>query len=247
MVRRRYQMKALAVAVPLAHEMIDEGRRVGEEVAGPRRAEHTQSRRELGITKELGWVQTTPQGELFILYLEGEDPVKANAEFAASTTPYNTWFKERVGPVFAPTGVDFSQPIPPIIEQVYDWEAPQRPSGEYQMFAAVFPILPGKTEAARSAYDTMRERQDEHRASRERLGMYKEQVWIEHTPQGDLEVGYFEAQDVGRVFELMGASQEPYDVWFRQFVMDTSGIDLTAPLPGPPPELVLNWQDSQTK
>ena len=37
----------------------------------------------------------------------------------------------------------------------------------------------------------------------------------------------------------MATSQHPFDVWFRQVLLDTTGTDLTQP--GPPPEQVLEW------
>jgi hypothetical protein len=39
----------------------------------------------------------------------------------------------------------------------------------------------------------------------------------------------------------MGRSQEPFDVWFRQFLMEIYGLDLSQPPAGPPPEQVLDW------
>jgi hypothetical protein len=38
----------------------------------------------------------------------------------------------------------------------------------------------------------------------------------------------------------MAVSQEPFDIWFRQVLLDTFGLDLTQPT-GPPPEQVLDW------
>ncbi|MDQ3927686.1 MAG: DUF6176 family protein [Chloroflexota bacterium] len=241
-------MKSLAVAVPLAPGMIEELRRFGAEVQGPRRNDHTESRRNLGITKELCFVQPTPQGDIFVLYLEGENPVEANKEFAASNSPYNLWFKEQARPIFAPTGVDFSQPIPPISEQLFEWDDPARndEGRTLQPGVIVVPILPGKSETFREAVASIRqERRSAHQESRKRLGIYAERVWIENTPQGDLLLGYFEAEDLQRVFTGLATSQEPYDVWFRELNKEIVGVDLSQPLPVPPPELVLDWQDNR--
>jgi hypothetical protein len=246
--RRRSNMagtKSIAVAVPLAPGKADEGRLFAAEVMGPRRSEHTESRRELAMTKELGWVQATPQGDVFILFLEGKDAVAANQEFAASDSAYNRWFKERLDPIFSPSGVDFSQPIPPIYEQIFEWDSPDLAShsGPTQHFASASPVLPGKMDAFLQGAEYIKAHMSEHEASRKRLGILRERIFAQHTPQGDLQVGYFEAEDIPRVFQNLGSSQEPHDVWFRGFIQDISGIDFSQPLPGPLPELVLDWQD----
>jgi hypothetical protein len=237
--------KSIAIAVPLAPGMADQLRPIGADVSGSARAAHTESRRALKLTKELGWLQQTPQGDVFILYLEGDDPVEANREFAASDIPYNKAFKERIAPGFAPSGVDFSQPIPPIYELVFSWDSPDLAghSGPTQHIASAFPILPGKTEAIRAGADYINAHIEEHNASRNRLGILRERVFIEHTPEGDLQIAYFEAEDVAGAFQGIATSQEAHDVWFRSFVLGITGVDLSQPLPGPLPELVLDWQD----
>lgn len=69
------------------------------------------------LTRESVWLMRTPMGNFGILLLEGDDPMAANAAFAASTEPFDVWFKESVKSF---TGVDFSQPVPPV-QQVLDW------------------------------------------------------------------------------------------------------------------------------
>jgi len=50
------------------------------------------------------------------------------------------------------------------------------------------------------------------------------------------------AEDVEFVFSLLATSTEPLDVWFREIVFDTNGIDMSKPLEGPPPEFVGEWR-----
>ena len=47
-------------------------------------------------------------------------------------------------------------------------------------------------------------------------GITREAAFLQQTPQGDMVVVYFEAQDIPHVFEGYASSQEPYDVWFRE-------------------------------
>ena len=111
--------------------------------------------------------------------------------------------------------------------------------------AMAFPILPGKTEQWKHFTQEMAgPRHSEYEASRKRLGETREAAYLQHTPQGDMAVIYAEAQDVQRVFEGFGMSQEPFDVWFREQVKEIHGVDLSQPLPGPLPEAFTDWRAS---
>ena len=63
----------------------------------------------------------TPMGDFVCAYLEGNDPVEGNRRFAASTRPYDVWFKDQLKALFPPD-IDFSQPLPPI-KQIFDYVA----------------------------------------------------------------------------------------------------------------------------
>jgi len=65
-------------------------------------------------------------------------------------------------------------------------------------------------------------------------------VWVQQTPEGPREILLIEAADPAHAFREMAVSQEPFDIWFRQVLLDTFGLDLTQPT-GPPPEQVLDW------
>lgn len=49
-------------------------RRVRDEALEPRRSEYEESRRRMGITKEMAWVQYTPMGDLAVIS-RADDPV----------------------------------------------------------------------------------------------------------------------------------------------------------------------------
>jgi hypothetical protein len=107
-------------------------------------------------------------------------------------------------------------------------------------FAA--PILPGKLEAwRRFQQESLGSRLSEHQASRQRLGITKELAWLQQTPQGDMTIVYFETSRPEQVFQALASSDAPYDVWFRQQVLNIHGLDLTRPQEGPPPELTFQW------
>jgi hypothetical protein len=89
------------------------GRAFAKEAYITRRDEMTSSRRALGQSEELVFLNSTPIGDFVCVYLEGDDPVAGNRGFAASRSPFDTWFKDECLEIFAP-GVDFYQPLPPI-------------------------------------------------------------------------------------------------------------------------------------
>ena len=72
----------------------EEAKAIFEEVRGPRREEYEASRR-LGIHREQVWFQGSPNGEMAVVYWEGDDPRSALRAFALSEDPFDEWLKER--------------------------------------------------------------------------------------------------------------------------------------------------------
>jgi hypothetical protein len=60
-----------------------------------------------GITQEVSAVQQQPQGDLFVVYVTGEDLAHGFTEFAASQTEFDRWFKQQVKDT---TGADMNTP-----------------------------------------------------------------------------------------------------------------------------------------
>jgi hypothetical protein len=107
-------------------------------------------------------------------------------------------------------------------------------------FAFGAPILPGKEDACRQfAQELTGPRRSEFEASRRRLGLTTERLYLQHTPQGALLIVYGEGD---RLPEGLATSQDPFDVWFRQQNQDILGVDLTQVPPGPPSEQIFEWQ-----
>jgi hypothetical protein len=95
-------------------------------------------------------------------------------------------------------------------------------------FATAMPILPGQTEAIRRIQDeALGPRRSEYEESRRRMGITKEMAWVQHTPMGDSAVIYWESENPQRILEQMAQSQEQFDEWFRQFIQNTHGVDIT--------------------
>jgi hypothetical protein len=77
-------------------------------------------------------------------------------------------------------------------------------------------------------------------ASKRRQGVRRQNVFLQQGPDGPREILIIEADDPGRALEMIGTSQEPFDVWLREMVQDTYKLDLSQPM-GPPPEQLLAW------
>lgn len=113
--------RGLGFIAPLLPGKIEAGKAFCREAFVERREELTESRRGWGENVEVVTLNSTPMGDFVCAYLEGDDPVRANREFAASQRPYDAWFKARLKELFPPE-VDFSKPIPPVT-QLWDYVA----------------------------------------------------------------------------------------------------------------------------
>ncbi|MFI6682026.1 hypothetical protein [Kribbella sp. NPDC050470] len=111
-----------------------------------------------------------------------------------------------------------------------------------QTVAFTVPLLPGMTEVDRKVMTSCwhGERRSEYEASRRRLGIVREQVWIQPTPDGDVAVAVLEAVDIAAALAGVSTSTEAFDSWFRDHCRSVHGIDLEAGFP--PPEMVLDYR-----
>ena len=111
-----------------------------------------------------------------------------------------------------------------------------------QTIGFIAPLLPGKTEQDRSAMISCwrGERQDAYTESRKRLGITREAVFIQNTPNGDVAVVYMEADDMETALKGVATSDQPFDAWFREHVRDVHGINLEEGFP--PPEQVMDYR-----
>jgi len=110
-----------------------------------------------------------------------------------------------------------------------------------QTFCAAFPVLPGKTEEGREFAKTcMGPRRAEYAESLKAGGITQESWFLQKTPQGDLVIVYFEAENVEKSFETLAKSKTPFGAWFKQQVKSVTGFDLEQPMTGPPPEEIVH-------
>ena len=101
--------------------------------------------------------------------------------------------------------------------------------------AIALPCLPGGADRLRAlAHECSGPRREEFEEFHQRVGLSAERWFIQQTPQGDLCIVTLDGDPAIAIAKL-GASQHPFDVWFREAVKGVHGVDFASPLPGPPP------------
>lgn len=85
--------------------------------------EHNDFYRTAGISHEQVWIQRSPPGssgapDLEVISIETNDPASTLKEFATSNHPWAIKFREFAKKAY---GVDFSGPLPPLNENIIDW------------------------------------------------------------------------------------------------------------------------------
>lgn len=101
-------MAIFAIAVPVLANKSSQLQAFVGQLTGAKKADFAASRKKLGV-RERTFLQHTPQGDLIIVTLEGNDPAGAFAKFGQGTDPFTQWFKAQVKDVH---GVDLAAPPP---------------------------------------------------------------------------------------------------------------------------------------
>jgi hypothetical protein len=106
----------------------------------------------------------------------------------------------------------------------------------------VIPVQPGKGEDAREFMDELEQsRMAEYAASEERIGITKEVWFLAGTPGGDTLVAYIETDDFGEALTRFSGSHDDFDLWFKQRLADSTGVDLNDPPAMTLPELLSSY------
>src|SRR5947209_2873209 len=112
-------MPAFAFASLILPGKQEAWRRFLQEMLELRQSEHEESRRRLGITRELVWLVQTQQGDVAITYLEADDPRQVLMKLAASKLPFDRWFREQLQEFHE---LDLAQsPLGLLAEQLFEW------------------------------------------------------------------------------------------------------------------------------
>jgi hypothetical protein len=112
-----------------------------------------------------------------------------------------------------------------------------------------FPILAGKVEAwRRFCQELSGSRRQPYETSRQRLGITRERLALVDTAFGATAVTTLEAPDVAQALGQIIASDFPFDVWYRERLLELHGVNLAGyeqfaqrtPLP-PNQEVHFEW------
>ncbi len=108
-------MDTQAFALPHLPGGTEALRRLATELRGTRREEFEDFNRRMGFARHNAYIQRTPEGDMAIVYLEGNDLPRSYKMLATSDQPFDRWFREQAKLVH---GVDFSQPFPAPLPEV---------------------------------------------------------------------------------------------------------------------------------
>ncbi len=104
------------------------------------------------------------------------------------------------------------------------------------------PLVNGMTEHWKQAVAQLTgPRAAEHAASRQRAGITRELVCLQHTPMGDMVCVMLEGSDPMGSMKTLMESQDPFDRWFAKTVfVESHGM---TPTDQPPvPEVMIDWK-----
>ena len=108
------------------------------------------------------------------------------------------------------------------------------------VFNGAFPILPGKTDAARAfANDVAGGRKADFNDMQKRAGTTRETWSLQETPAGAFMLVWFEG-NVEKAFADLATATDAFTVWFRGQIKGVTGIDMSEPAEGGP-DLLFDW------
>ncbi len=111
--------KPLAFAFPILAGKTEALRKFAKPLSGPKSKEFDAFQKRFKTDKETWFLQSSPQGDMVIVYFESKDPVKVMGDFVASKHPFDVWYKDEVKEI---SGVDMNKPSgEPLPEQVFKY------------------------------------------------------------------------------------------------------------------------------
>ena len=107
-------------------------------------------------------------------------------------------------------------------------------------FVFAVPIRDGKADAWRQvAREFTGPRREDFLGHVRRIGLRHQEWWV--TPQGDMLIVANEGDEPEQMMPKFAASSHPFDDEWKKFILDTLGIDINQPPPGPMTEQLASW------
>ena len=186
-----------------------------------------------GVRREAWFLQTAGKHSYVIAVTDLGGPVEETAQaFATTTDDFAQWFQSRV---YELSGVDErKQPLGPPTTQVFDSSDSFQPDGI--IAARMYPV---------KSVDAVKELvADLHAKPAETRDFYdsfevKETWFVQETPNGPFAIVVTSMHgDVAGNVKAYAESTDPFAVWFKQRVIDVSGVDPSQTPLGPQSEMI---------
>ncbi|HUP59234.1 MAG TPA: hypothetical protein VNA69_02315 [Thermoanaerobaculia bacterium] len=228
-------MPLIVRAFPLRRD-----RSEAEAFAGELRRRADDARRfytSFGVRRESWFFQGEPFGPLVIGVTDADDRIESNAaRYAATDEAFASWFKERVQTL---SGVDQTkEPLGPPAALVFESSRAELPRG-IAISARIYPVK-NREDLLRFA-DELRLRAAKTRAFYESFNVPREVWYLQETERGPVVIGVT-AMEAPEKAKDYAETDEPFAVWFKQRVIDVTGIDPNVTPLGPPSELIYEFQ-----
>jgi len=105
---------------------------------------------------------------------------------------------------------------------------------------AMFPVLPGKSEALIAFAETISGPRAQE-FSDSQTTVQTESWYLQKTPMGDFCLVHFSAPSIINVFAGLATADDDFCTWYRAQIQDITGIDLANP-PSTLPQCIFNWR-----
>jgi hypothetical protein len=106
------------------------------------------------------------------------------------------------------------------------------------LLAVAFPIVPGKTEAWKEFIGELNgARCAQFEESRRQMGV-RERTFLQPTPMGDMVIVTLEGDDPMGAFGKFVSGTDEFTNWFMSKTKELHGIDLRAPMPAVPMQVI---------
>jgi len=106
-------------------------------------------------------------------------------------------------------------------------------------------ILPDTEEEwRRFIQEVLEERLPEYDEFRRRLGIHNESVWLARTKRGETAIVHLEAKDPERIVPALTVSERPFDLWFKERLLECHGDEVVQVPSRVAAKLVFAYQDT---
>lgn len=108
-------MQSMIMTLPILPGKTEALKEMFREIKEERWADYQRVQNSQGITKERDFLQETPTGDFFLIYIESEDIKKTFNIFTYSKDPFDLWYIQKMKEI---TGVDLSKPSSELLPQL---------------------------------------------------------------------------------------------------------------------------------